>query len=67
MLVEDNNLNREIAYEIPGEYGFAADTAENGRAAVDKISASKPCEYDLVLMDIQMPVMNGYDAAKSIK
>ncbi|MGN0632755.1 MAG: response regulator [Oscillospiraceae bacterium] len=67
LLVEDNELNREIAYEILNEYGFLVDTAENGREAVDIISASKPGEYDLVLMDIQMPVMNGYDATKSIR
>lgn len=67
LLVEDNELNREIAYEILNEYGFIVDTAENGKEAVDKISASKPGEYDLVLMDIQMPVMNGYEATKSIR
>ena len=67
LLVEDNELNREIAYEILNEYGFIVDTAENGKEAVDKIAGSKLGEYDLVLMDIQMPVMNGYDATKSIR
>ncbi len=67
LLVEDNELNREIAFEILNEYGFVVDTAENGKEAADKISASKPGEYDLVLMDIQMPVMNGYEATKSIR
>ncbi|MGN0598553.1 MAG: response regulator [Oscillospiraceae bacterium] len=67
LLVEDNELNREIAYEILGEYGFIVDTAENGKEAVDIIAASKPGKYDLVLMDIQMPVMNGYEATKSIR
>lgn len=67
LLVEDNELNREIAYEILNEYGFIVDTAENGKEAVDRISASKSGDYDLVLMDIQMPVMNGYEATQSIR
>lgn len=67
LLVEDNELNREIAFEILNEYGFIVDTAENGKKAVDKIAVSKPGVYDLVLMDIQMPIMNGYDAARSIR
>lgn len=67
LLVEDNELNREIALEILGEYGFRIDTAENGAEALEKVSASRPGEYDLVLMDIQMPVMNGYEATKHIR
>ncbi len=67
LLVEDNELNREIAYEILNEYGFILDTAENGKIAVDRIAASKPGYYDLVLMDIQMPVMDGYTATRSIR
>ena len=67
LLVEDNELNREIAFEILNEYGFIVDTAENGKEAVDTISSSKHGYYDLVLMDIQMPVMNGYEATKSIR
>lgn len=67
LLVEDNELNREIAFEILNEYGFIVDTAENGKEAVDMISASKPGDYDLVLMDIQMPVMDGYEATRSIR
>ncbi len=67
LLVEDNELNREIAYEILNEYGFNVDTAENGKEAVDKVSSSEPGEYDLVLMDIQMPIMNGYEATKGIR
>ncbi len=67
LLVEDNDLNREIAFEILNEYGFIVDTAENGKEAVDTISSSKHGEYDLVLMDIQMPVMNGYEATKNIR
>lgn len=67
LLVEDNELNREIALEILGSYGFYIDTAENGMEAVDKVAASKPGDYDLVLMDIQMPVLDGYGATKRIR
>ena len=67
LLVEDNELNREIALEILGEYGFHIDTAENGAIAVEKIASSKPGDYDLILMDIQMPVMDGYEATRSIR
>ena len=66
LLVEDNALNREIALEILREYGFHIDTAENGAEALDKIAASGPGDYDLVLMDIEMPVMDGYEAARRI-
>ncbi|MGN0650313.1 MAG: response regulator, partial [Oscillospiraceae bacterium] len=67
LLVEDNDLNREIACEILNEYGFVVDAVENGKEAVDTVAASKHGYYDLVLMDIQMPVMNGYEATKSIR
>ena len=67
LLVEDNELNSEIAVEILNEYGFLVDTAENGAEAVEKVKKSKPGGYDLVLMDVQMPVMNGYEATKQIR
>ena len=67
LLVEDNELNREIAMEILNEYGFLVDTAENGAVAVEKMKKSSPGDYDLVLMDVQMPVMNGYEATKQIR
>lgn len=67
LLVEDNELNREIALEILGEYGFHIDIAENGAIAVERIATSSPGEYDLILMDIQMPVMDGYEATRSIR
>ena len=67
LLVEDNELNSEIAVEILNEYGFLVDTAENGVEAVQKVRNSTPGNYDLVLMDVQMPVMNGYEATKQIR
>ena len=67
LLVEDNELNREIAQEILREYGFRVDTAENGAVAVEKVGAAAPGSYDLVLMDVQMPVMNGYTATRTIR
>ena len=67
LLVEDNELNQEIAQEILEEYGFVVDTAENGAIAVEKVAAAKPGDYDLVLMDVQMPVMNGYEATREIR
>ena len=67
LLVEDNELNSEIAIAILNEYGFQVHTAEDGAEAVEKIRNSAPGDYELVLMDIQMPVMNGYEAAKQIR
>ena len=67
LLVEDNELNREIAQEILREYGFRVDPAENGAVAVEKVSTAAPGSYDLVLMDVQMPVMDGYTATRQIR
>lgn len=67
LLVEDNELNREIAVAILHEYGFLVDTAENGAVAVEKIRTSDPGRYDLVLMDVQMPVMDGCTATRRIR
>lgn len=66
LLVEDNELNREIADTILTDAGFHVETAENGQIALDMVKASKPGYYRLILMDIQMPVMNGHEATKAI-
>ena len=67
LLVEDNELNREIAMTILHEYGFLVDIAENGAVAVEKVRTSDPGRYDLVLMDVQMPVMDGCTATRRIR
>lgn len=67
LLVEDNEINLEIETEIFHELGFHVDTAIDGAIAVDKIEHSTPGEYALILMDIQMPVMNGWEATKKIR
>ncbi len=67
LLVEDNMINMEIAQMLLGQEGFLIETAENGQIAVEMTAASQPGTYDVILMDIQMPVMDGYAAARAIR
>ena len=67
LLAEDNELNREIAAEILQEAGFQVECAENGQQACDMVRQSQPGYYDLVLMDIQMPILDGYAATRIIR
>jgi len=67
LLVEDNPVNREIATLILSSFGFELEHAENGQVALDKVATSEPGHYDAVLMDIQMPVMDGYAATRAIR
>lgn len=67
LLVEDNEINVEIETEILEKAGFCIEIAENGSIAVEKVKKSEPGEYALVLMDIQMPVMDGREAAEAIR
>lgn len=67
LLAEDNEINAEIAVEILEEFGAKVEVAENGQIAVDKFAANPPGYYDFILMDIQMPVLNGRDAARKIR
>lgn len=67
LLVEDNELNQEIAVEILQEAGFTVETADDGAVALDKMKKAEPGQYDLILMDIQMPIMNGYEATEHIR
>ncbi|MDE6608580.1 MAG: response regulator, partial [Lachnospiraceae bacterium] len=67
LIVEDNDLNREIAEEIIGSFGVEIETAENGKQAVEQFKERGEGYYDLIFMDVQMPVMNGYEASKEIR
>ncbi len=67
LVVEDNDLNREIAEEILSMTGVKVEAAENGKEAVDMVTASSEGYYDLILMDLQMPVMNGHDATRALR
>ena len=65
--MEDNEINREIAKLLLEESGFIVDEAVDGAVAVEKIRAASPGQYDLILMDIQMPIMGGYEATRQIR
>ena len=67
LLVEDNELNSEIAQEILSASGFLVEAANDGTVAVDMVKASADGYYDIILMDVQMPIMNGYDATRAIR
>ena len=67
LLVEDNEINREIETELLEKLGFVIDTAENGQIALEKMQNAAPGDYDLILMDLQMPVMDGWQASAEIR
>ncbi len=67
LLAEDNDLNAEIATEILDELGFAVERANDGAVCVDMLQKAEPGYYDLILMDVQMPNMNGYQATEWIR
>lgn len=67
LLAEDNDINREIEMELLQRMGFVIDPVENGQEALEKITYAVPGYYDLILMDLQMPVMDGWTAAKAIR
>lgn len=67
LLAEDNKMNQEIAIALLEDSGFFVDLAENGQVAVDKVEQHASGHYDLILMDVQMPIMNGYEATRLIR
>ncbi len=67
LLVEDNEINQEIETELLQELGFTIESAADGRIAVEMVEGSRPGYYDLILMDIQMPFMDGWQAARTIR
>ena len=67
LLVEDNDINREIAYTLLSQSGFAVDQAEDGQIAIEKFSRGGPGFYDAILMDVHMPIMDGYLATRTIR
>ncbi|MCI8596836.1 MAG: response regulator [Lachnospiraceae bacterium] len=67
LLVEDNEINRELETELLENMGFLVDSAENGQIAVEIMKRTEPGDYDVIIMDIQMPVMNGWEAAAAIR
>ena len=67
LLAEDNELNQEIAMAILEEEGFSIDVADNGQIALEMLKNSQPGHYQLILMDVQMPVMDGYQATQAIR
>lgn len=67
LLVDDMDINRQLAMMLLKKIGFQVETAENGSQAVDALKAAEPGHFNAVLMDIQMPVMNGYEATKIIR
>ena len=67
LLAEDNVINREVAYKFLTRVGIDADTAEDGQKVVEVFEASAEGTYDLILMDLQMPYMDGFEAAQAIR
>ena len=67
LVAEDNEINAEILSELLDMSGATCDIYENGRLVADAFASSKPGQYDLILMDVQMPMMNGYDATRTIR
>ena len=67
LVTDDNPVNSEIASEILRQEGFTVEVAENGKIAVEMVEKAEPNYYSVILMDIQMPVMNGYDASLAIR